>query len=80
MNKMFKVKLTLKKDKYSKYIEAVKPEISETFGRSRIRLEEDNTSIYIIINAPDTSSLRASVSSVTRVLNIVRKIMEEDVW
>ncbi len=77
---MFKVKLTLKKSENLKYLEAIKPEVTETFGRSRVSLEEDASNIYIIIEAPDTSSLRASVSSITRVLNVTKKIMEEDVW
>ncbi|MEM0139493.1 MAG: KEOPS complex subunit Pcc1 [Ferroplasma sp.] len=77
---MFKVTLTLEREKYSDYIEAIKPEATETFGRSGIELMEDNKNIYIVINAPDASSLRASVSSLTRVLNIVKKVMEENVW
>ena len=77
---MFRVKLTLKKSEYIKYLEAIRPEITETFGRSSVAVKEDNSSIYIIITAPDTSSLRASVSSITRVLNVTKKIMEEDIW
>ncbi|MCL4452712.1 KEOPS complex subunit Pcc1 [Ferroplasma sp.] len=77
---MFKVKLTLKKAEYLKYLEAIKPEVTETFGRSTVSLEEDDLNIYIIIEAPDPSSLRASISSITRVLNVTKKIMEENVW
>jgi KEOPS complex subunit Pcc1 len=77
---MFRVKLTLKKSEYIKYLEAIRPEITETFGRSSVAVKEDNSNIYIIITAPDASSLRASVSSITRVLNVTKKIMEEDVW
>ena len=77
---MFKVKLTLKKSEYFKYLEAIKPEVTETFGRSKVSLEEDALNIYIIIEAPDSSSLRASISSITRVLNVTKKIMEVDVW
>ena len=77
---MFKVKLTLKKSEYLKYLEAIKPEVTETFGRSSVNLEEDALNIYIIIEAPDSSSLRASISSITRVLNVTKKIMEVDVW
>jgi KEOPS complex subunit Pcc1 len=78
--KMFRVKLTLEKSEYMKYLEAIKPEVTETFGRSKVELAEDALNIYIIIEAPDTSSLRASVSSITRVLNVTKKIMEVDVW
>ena len=77
---MFKVKLTLKKSEYLKYLEAIKPEITETFGRSSASLEENALNIYIMIEAPDSSSLRASISSITRVLNVTKKIMEVDVW
>ena len=77
---MFRVKITLKKSEYTKYLEAIRPEVTETFGRSRVILEEDDSNIYIIIDAPDASSLRASVSSLTRVLNVTKKIMEVDVW
>ncbi|WMT51043.1 MAG: KEOPS complex subunit Pcc1 [Ferroplasma sp.] len=77
---MFKVKLTLKKAEYLKYLEAIKPEVTETFGRSTVSLDEDELNIYIVIEAPDPSSLRASISSITRVLNVTKKIMEEDVW
>ena len=77
---MFRVKLTLKKPEYIKYLEAIRPEITETFGRSSVAVKEDNFNIYIIITAPDASSLRASVSSITRVLNVTKKIMEEDIW
>jgi len=77
---MFRVKITLKKSEYMKYLEAIRPEVTETFGRSRVILEEDDSNIYIIIDAPDASSLRASVSSLTRVLNVTKKIMEVDVW
>ena len=77
---MFKVKLTLKKSEYLKYLEAIKPEVTETFGRSSVSLEEDALNIYIMIEAPDSSSLRASISSITRVLNVTKKIMEVDVW
>ncbi len=77
---MFRVKLTLKKSEYIKYLEAIRPEITETFGRSSVAVKEDNFNIYIIITAPDASSLRASVSSITRVLNVTKKIMEEDIW
>ncbi len=77
---MFRVKLTLKKSEYRKYLEAIRPEVTETFGRSSVDVGEDDSNIYIIITAPDVSSLRASVSSITRVLNVTKKIMEEDVW
>lgn len=77
---MFKVKLTLEKNKYNDYIKSIEPELEETFGRSKVYMENDNNNIYIIIKAPDTSSLRASVSSITRVLSIVKKIMEVNVW
>ncbi|WP_337861094.1 KEOPS complex subunit Pcc1 [Ferroplasma sp.] len=77
---MFRVKLTLNRAEYLKYLEAIKPEVTETFGRSSVVLEEDALNIYIIIEAPDASSLRASVSSITRVLNVTKKIMEVNVW
>jgi KEOPS complex subunit Pcc1 len=77
---MFRVKLTLDKSEYLKYFEAIKPEVGETFGRSKVYIEEDALNIYIIIEAPDTSSLRASVSSITRVLNVTKKIMEVNLW
>ncbi len=77
---MFKVKLTLEKNKYNDYIKSIEPEIEETFGRSKVYIENDSKNIYIIIKAPDTSSLRASVSSITRVLSVVKKIMEVNVW
>ncbi len=77
---MFKVKLTLERNKYNDYIKSIEPEIEETFGRSKVYIENDSKNIYIIIKAPDTSSLRASVSSITRVLSVVKKIMEVNVW
>ncbi len=77
---MFKVKLTLKKSEYNSYIKSIEPELTETFGRSKVYMETDSDNIYIIIKAPDTSSLRASISSITRVLSIVKKIMEVNVW
>jgi KEOPS complex subunit Pcc1 len=77
---MFKVKLTLEKNKYNDYIKSIEPEIEETFGRSKVYMENDSNNIYIVIKAPDASSLRASVSSITRVLSVVKKIMEVNVW
>ena len=77
---MFKVKLTLERNKYNDYIKSIEPEIEETFGRSKVYMENDSNNIYIVIKAPDASSLRASVSSITRVLSVVKKIMEVNVW
>ncbi len=77
---MFKVKLTLDRKDYEIYIKSIEPELTETFGRSRIYETQDDTNIYINIEAPDISSLKASISSIARVLNVAKKILEEKLW
>lgn len=74
---MYKLKLTLDKKKFDTHLRAMKPELSEDVGRSTTRLDEDRDNFYIYIEAPDTVSLRASVSSLTRWLSIIDKIVEE---
>ncbi len=73
----FEVSINLDKAKYKSYIEAVRPDIEDTVGRSSTKISEDGTSFYIYISSPDTVALRAAVGSLTRWFKVVKDIMEE---
>ncbi len=77
---MFKVKLTLDRKNYEMYIKSIEPELTETFGRSRVYETLDKNNIYINIEAPDVPSFKASISSIARVLNVAKKILEGKIW
>lgn len=56
---------------------ALRPEMeSSPQARSRARLERCDGSLRIIIEAPDTTSLRAAVNSFTRLVKVVRDMLE----
>ena len=73
----FEVSITLEKNKYGNFVRAISPDISQTVGRSRASLKEDNDNFYIYISSPDTVALRAAVGSLTRWFKVVKDIMEE---
>ncbi len=77
MSMKFEVSINLDKEKYKSYIEAVRPDIEDTVGRSSTRISEDDSSFYIYISSPDTVALRAAVGSLTRWFKVVKDIMEE---
>lgn len=77
---MFTVTITLERTKYENYIKSVEPELEYSFGRSEINLNSDESNFYITIKSPDISSMRASLSSISRVLNVAKKIMEVEEW
>ena len=73
----FEVSVSLDKKKYETYIEAVRPDIEESVGRSSTTISEDDSRFYIYISSPDTVALRAAVGSLTRWFKVVKDIMEE---
>lgn len=73
----FEVTLRLERDKYSNYIRAVEPDITDNVGRSVTRIEEDESFFYIYISSPDTVALRAAIGSLTRWFKIIKELMEE---
>lgn len=73
----FEVSITLEKARYGDFVKAVKPDLTQTVGRSRTSLMEDGDNFYIYISSPDTVALRAAVGSLTRWFKVVKDIMEE---
>lgn len=73
----FEVSIKLEKLKYDNFVKAIKPDITQTVGRSRTRISEDEGNFYIYISSPDTVALRAAVGSLTRWFKVVKDIMEE---
>ena len=74
---MFSVRIKFPKSEFKGHINSITPDLKEDVGRSSTRIEEDADNFYIYIEAPDIVSLKASVSSLTRWLVIINKIMEE---
>lgn len=74
---MFSVKLKFPKATFADHVRAILPDLGEDVGRSRSRVDQDDGFFYIYIEAPDTVSLRASIGSLTRWLNIVDRVFEE---
>ncbi len=72
----FEVKISLEKERYSSYIEAVKPDLDANVGRSKTRLEEEDGFFYIYISSPDTVAMRAALGSLTRWFKVVKDIIE----
>ncbi|MFG1546354.1 MAG: KEOPS complex subunit Pcc1 [Thermoplasmataceae archaeon] len=70
------IKIILEKEKYSDYIQAIRPDLDTHVGRSRTWLEEDSESFYIYIRSPDTVALRAALGSISRWFKVVREVME----
>ncbi|MCL4337719.1 MAG: CTAG/PCC1 family protein [Candidatus Thermoplasmatota archaeon] len=73
----FEVAIRLEKSRYEDFVKAIKPDISQTVGRSRARISEDADFFYIYISSPDTVALRAAVGSLTRWFKVIKDIMEE---
>lgn len=73
----FEVTVRLEKDRFSDYIRAIRPDLSEKVGRSLTQVGEDDSSFYIYISSPDTVALRAAIGSLTRWFKVVRELMEE---
>lgn len=74
---MYRLKLSFTEEERKKFAKALEPEFREKIGRSKMELHEGEDGFYIYIEAPDIVSLKASVSSLTRWLVIISKIMEE---
>ena len=72
----FKVKISMEKERYSNYIEAVRPDLDVDIGRSKTWIEEDDGFFYIYISSPDTVALRAALGSLTRWFKVIKDIME----
>ncbi|MCL6090191.1 MAG: hypothetical protein M1393_04045 [Candidatus Thermoplasmatota archaeon] len=72
----FEVKISLEKERYSSYIEAVKPDLDANVGRSKTRVEEGDGFFYIYISSPDTVAMRAALGSLTRWFKVVKDIIE----
>ena len=70
------VTLTLKDDDQARIIEeSLKPEIEMDIGqRSVTTIERKNNSIDIIVTAPDTASMRASINSLLRWVSMIQRI------
>lgn len=74
---MYRLKISFTEDERRKFAKALEPEFKERIGRSSMEMHEGDDGFYIYIEAPDIVSLKASVSSLTRWLVIINKIMEE---
>ncbi|SMD31216.1 KEOPS complex subunit Pcc1 [Picrophilus oshimae] len=70
---MIKITITLDNDSY---LRAVEPDIDEENKRTKVYISGNN----IIIEALDVNAARAAISTIARVLNVTRKIMEVNVW
>ena len=73
----FEVSIKLEKSRYEDFVKAIKPDVSQTVGRSQTRMSEDDGNFYIYISSPDTVALRAAVGSLTRWFKVIKDIMEE---
>ncbi len=72
----FQIRIVLERERYSDYIQAIRPDLNVHVGRSRTWLEEDDESFYIYIRSPDTVALRAALGSISRWFKVIRDVME----
>ncbi len=73
----FELSICLDREHYSTYVQAIRPDLESTVGRSSTKISEDDRNFYIYISSPDTVALRAAVGSLTRWFKVVKDIMEE---
>lgn len=74
---MFKVKISILDRDLEKYIFAMKPEEDQNVGRGEMKFVIEDGKSYVYIEAPDSVSLRANISSLTRWLVMIDKIVRE---
>ncbi|QRF76354.1 KEOPS complex Pcc1-like subunit [Thermoplasmatales archaeon] len=74
---MYSVKVRINDPEFAAYIRTMKPEENDQVGRGKMTFIIDSDNSYIYIEAPDSVSLRASVSSLTRWLIMIERIMKE---
>ncbi|HLH85532.1 MAG TPA: KEOPS complex subunit Pcc1 [Thermoplasmataceae archaeon] len=70
----FNAKLILPRDEFTIHILALKPDLEEVMGRSRIELTEDEDNFYIYIQSPDTVALKSTLNSIARWFKVVEDI------
>ncbi|MCL4444139.1 MAG: CTAG/PCC1 family protein [Candidatus Thermoplasmatota archaeon] len=73
---MYRVKIRVNDPEFSRYLSTMQPEQGDQVGRGKMTFVSNEDS-YIYIEAPDSVSLRASVSSLTRWLIMIEKILKE---
>ena len=73
---MYRVRVRVDDPEFSRYLSTMQPEQDDQVGRGKMTFVTGEDS-YIYIEAPDSVSLRASVSSLTRWLIMIEKIVKE---
>ena len=74
---MYRVKIRINDSEFSRYLLTMKPEENDEVGRGQMSFIINDHNSYVYIEAPDSVSLRASVSSLTRWLVMIEKIIKE---
>ncbi|MEM0156127.1 MAG: KEOPS complex subunit Pcc1 [Thermoplasmataceae archaeon] len=74
---MYKVRVSILDSDLRKYLVAMKPEEDRDIGRGKMRFVTENGESYVYIEAPDSVALRANISSITRWLVMIDKIVRE---
>jgi tRNA threonylcarbamoyladenosine modification (KEOPS) complex Pcc1 subunit len=76
MDKMHLVELfiTLPKSERQIFIDSLTPEIKTTMPRTHVNISETNAGVKFIIEAENTSALRATLNSYLRWLNCISSI------
>lgn len=74
---LYRVRIAIKDSGFGKYLKTMKPEEKHEVGRGRMNFKTEDGNSYVYIEAPDSVSLRASISSLTRWLVMIEKIVKE---
>ncbi|KAA8922285.1 KEOPS complex subunit Pcc1 [Thermoplasma sp.] len=67
---MISVKLFLNETQYV----ILKPDIEGKYGRAKVSIGRNEGDFYIYIEAPDTGSLRTSLSSIARLFHVMDSV------
>ncbi len=52
----------------------LKPDAEGSYGKAKVSLIHSNDGFYIYIEAPDTGSLRTSLSSIARLIHVIYSV------
>jgi tRNA threonylcarbamoyladenosine modification (KEOPS) complex Pcc1 subunit len=75
--KTLNVKLSFKKHMYKDHIDAIRLNLDNEMGRSRIEVKEDEDFFHIYIEASDTVAIRAALGSITKWILVADRIIKE---
>jgi tRNA threonylcarbamoyladenosine modification (KEOPS) complex Pcc1 subunit len=60
----------------SNFFDSIKPELGEEFSRSKTEIKKKKETIFVKITASDRASMRASLNSIMKPINLFSKLEE----